>query len=107
MRRKELQPIRAGRHRSKFSLRKKQSATDPLPRSCGQYGSAANTALKSDAKSIENVVALVLVHCWVRGRRGLARNPYCFSSVSPVLSVVKPFSGRSNGNRITSRIVCE
>src|SRR5258708_19060890 len=78
MRRKELQAIRVGRHRSKFSLRKKQSATDPLPRSCGQYGSAANTALKSDAKSIENVVALLLVHCWVRGRKDWHKTPTAF-----------------------------
>src|SRR6267154_6880866 len=78
MRRKELQPIRAGRHRSKFSLRKKQSATDPMPRSCGQYGSAANTALMSDAKSIENVVALVLVHFWVCGRTGWHEIPTVF-----------------------------
>src|SRR5882757_5513787 len=78
MRRKELQPIRAGRHRSKFSLRKKQSATDPVPKSCGQYGSAANTALNSDAKSIENVVALLLVHCWVRGRTGWHEIPTVF-----------------------------
>src|ERR1700676_5816209 len=77
-----------------------------MSKSCRHYGSAATYAPYNRCLKYRNVAALLLVHCWVRRITASGRS-YRFYRVSRVSSVGVFFSGRSNGNKITSRMVGE